>query len=144
MKHILDNIPQIWNSNLYCSTETMNLLNGVIDLYLTDFKHGNSFCGKRLSKVDNYFEIVKRNHKIAYENGDMIIRHLVMPNHVKCCSKPIMKWISENIPEAAVNIMGQYRPEYRALDFNDISKYLSMDDLIDVKEYANQMDIHQI
>jgi putative pyruvate formate lyase activating enzyme len=80
-----ENTAQIWNSNMYCSLETMNLLNGIIDLYLTDFKYGNDKCAKRLSKVDDYFKIVKRNHKIAYENGHMIIRHLVMPNHIDCC-----------------------------------------------------------
>ena len=53
-----DNIPQIWNSNMYCSSETMNLLNGIVDLYLTDFKYGNDDCARRLSKVDNYLDVI--------------------------------------------------------------------------------------
>jgi len=139
-----DNTPQIWNSNMYCSIETMKLLNGVIDLYLTDFKYGNDKCAERLSKVDNYMEIVKRNHKIAYENGEIIIRHLVMPNHIECCSKPIIKWISENLPNAVVNIMEQFRPEYHAVDYNDISRYLSMGEIIKVKDHVHKFNIHQI
>jgi len=144
LKECNDNIPQVWNSNMYCSTETMELLNGVIDLYLTDFKYGNDECAKRLSKVDNYLEIIKRNHKIAYENGEMIIRHLVMPNHVNCCSKPIMDWIAEEIPDTCVNIMGQYRPEYYAHDFDDISRCVSTSEMSEVKEYADKLDINQI
>ena len=77
------NIPQIWNSNMYCSQETFEILNGIIDVYLTDFKYRNNECALRLSKVDNYIEIIKRNHKFAYENGEVIIRHLVMPNHIE-------------------------------------------------------------
>jgi putative pyruvate formate lyase activating enzyme len=144
LKKLDENIPQVWNSNMYCSVETMKLLNGVVDLYLTDFKYGNDKCAKRLSFVDNYFEIVKRNHKIAHEPAGMIIRHLVMPNHVNCCSKLIMKYISENLPNACVNIMAQYRPEYHAYDFDDISKRVSMNEVLDVKEYATGLKIHTI
>jgi putative pyruvate formate lyase activating enzyme len=139
-----ENIPQVWNSNMYCSSETMKLLEGLIDLYLTDFKFGNDDCAKRLSKVDNYIEIVKRNHKIIHENAEMIIRHLVMPNHVDCCSKPIMDWIEKNLPKACVNIMGQYRPEYHAHDYNDISRHVSIEEILQVKEYADKLKIHQI
>jgi putative pyruvate formate lyase activating enzyme len=139
-----ENIPQIWNSNMYCSNETMKLLNGIIDLYLTDFKYGNDGCAKRLSKVDNYYEIVKRNHKIAYENGDMIIRHLVMPNHINCCSKPILNWIAENIPNSVVNIMAQYRPEYHAFDYKDISEHVSIEDVMEVRDYADDLGLHLI
>jgi putative pyruvate formate lyase activating enzyme len=139
-----ENIPQVWNSNMYCSIETMSLLDGVIDLYLTDFKYGNDKCAKRLSFVDNYLEIVKRNHKIAYENAVMIIRHLVMPNHLECCSKPIIQWIAENLPKAVVNIMGQYRPEYRTSNYKEISRAVFIDEVLEVKDYANELSIHEI
>ena len=138
------NIPQIWNSNMYCSTETMKLLDGVIDLYLTDFKYWGDKCAKRFSKVDNYLEIIKRNHLKACENGDVIIRHLVMPSHLECCSKPIIKWISENLPNAVVNIMGQYRPEYHAHEYKDISKKIYIEDVLEVKEYGENLEINQI
>ena len=139
-----DNIAQIWNSNMYCSTEAMKILNGIVDLYLTDFKYGNNDCAKRLSKVDSYIEVVKRNHKYAYENAEMIIRHLVMPNHVECCSKPIIEWISKNLPNACVNIMAQYRPEYQANDYDDISRHISNDEFLQVKEYADKLKLNQV
>ncbi|UCH72110.1 MAG: radical SAM protein [Thermoplasmatales archaeon] len=138
------NLPQVWNSNMYCSDETMNLLDGVIDLYLTDFKYGNNNCAKRMSKVDRYTEIIKRNHKLAYERGGMIIRHLVMPNHINCCSKPIIKWISENLPKATVNIMAQYRPKYNACDYEDISRPILKREFLEVKEYAKKLNICEI
>jgi putative pyruvate formate lyase activating enzyme len=138
------NIPQIWNSNMYCSSETMKLLSGIVDLYLTDFKYGDDDCARRFSKVDNYLEIIKRNHKIAYDSADMIIRHLVMPNHVECCSKPILKWILKNLPNACVNIMAQYRPEYKARDYDDISRHVTTEEYMQVKNYADKLKINQI
>ncbi len=144
LKECNDNIAQIWNSNMYCSNETMKLLNGVIDLYLTDFKYGNNRCAKRLSKVENYLEIIKRNHKLAYENSELIIRHLVMPNHIECCSKSILEWISNTIPKSLVNIMGQYRPEYKAYDYEDINRRVNLEEVLTVKEYAEDIGIIQI
>ena len=144
LKNLEVSIPQIWNSNMYCSVESMKLLDGIIDLYLTDFKYGNNLCAKRLSKVDNYFEIVKRNHKLAYKNGDMIIRHLVMPNHVECCSKPIIDWIYDNLTDVFVNVMGQYRPEYNADKYADISRSVSIPEVNEVKNYAKEKGIFLI
>lgn len=144
LKECKANIPQVWNSNMYCSIQTMKLLNGIIDLYLTDFKYGNDECAKRLSKVDNYMEIVRRNHRIAHDNGEMIIRHLIMPNHVDCCSKPVLDYISDKLPNAVVNVMAQYRPEYNAFDYKDISRPVSTDEFQEVKEYARTLKIHEL
>lgn len=75
----------------------MKLLDGVVDIYLSDFKYGNDSCALRLSHVPDYWETVTRNHKLAWESGDMIIRHLVLPNHLECCTKPILEWIHDNL-----------------------------------------------
>ncbi|RLF28144.1 MAG: radical SAM protein [Thermoplasmata archaeon] len=138
------NIPQIWNSNMYCSLETMKLLKGVVDLYLTDFKYGNDRCAERLSMVTGYTKVVKRNHRIAYRQGEIILRHLVMPNHTRCCSEKILQWIKENIPDVAVNIMSQYRPEYNAVEYEDISQPISMDEFMRVKLFAGKLNLNEI
>jgi len=142
LKECNENIPQVWNSNMYCSEETMKLLQGVIDVYLTDFKYGNDNCAKRLSTVDNYFYIVKRNHTIAFNQGEIIVRHLVLPNHIKCCSEPILQWISKNIPDVVVNILAQYRPEYHAYKLKEITRPISTEEYMQVKDYAIKLNIH--
>ena len=144
LKECKANIVQVWNSNMYCSVETMKLLDGVIDIYLTDFKYGNDFCAKRLSKIDNYTGIIKRNHKLAYDFGEVVIRHLIMPNHLDCCSVKILDWISKNLDDAVVNLMAQYRPQYEAYKFLDISKPLSIDDYYNLKNYAKKLGIYLI
>jgi len=139
------NITQLWNSNLYCSVETMHLLSDVFDVWLPDFKYGNNACAERLSGVKNYFEVVSRNHLMAYEAGEVIIRHLVMPNHVACCTTPILEWIAENMPNCMVNIMGQYRPEHRVLRererFPDIARMLHRDEMNTALARAEELGI---
>jgi putative pyruvate formate lyase activating enzyme len=122
------NLPQVWNSNMYMSLEAMALLNGIVDVYLTDFKYGNDKCASRLSNAPHYMKVVERNHLLARANGEMIIRHLVLPEHVECCTRPALTWIAENLVDVKVNVMAQYRPEYRARDFPEIAHPLAMRD----------------
>ena len=144
LRYIDSNIPQVWNSNMYCSEQTMKLLHGVIDIYLTDFKYGNDSCAKRLSDADGYVKVVKRNHSLAYQHGEVIIRHLVLPNHIDCCSKPIIDYIAKALPNAVVNIMTQYRPEYIAYDYKDIARSLTPEEILQVTNYAENRGIHLI
>lgn len=120
------NIPQVWNSNMYMTERTMRLLEGVVDVYLTDFKYGNDSCAKRLSNAEDYMSIVTRNHRLARDQAEVIIRHLVLPNHFECCTEPVLRWISENLSDVRVNVMAQYRPEHRAREHHDIDRPLRM------------------
>ncbi|MEM2014616.1 MAG: radical SAM protein [Desulfurococcaceae archaeon] len=112
LKYLDANVPQLWNSNMYMTLESTNLLVDVIDIWLPDLKYGNNECAWRLSKVRNYWEITTRNIKIAHDTGDIIIRHLVLPNHIECCTRTALEWIAKNTPRALVNVMEQYRPEH--------------------------------
>jgi len=145
LRHQQFNITQLWNSNLYCSEETMLLLTDVFDVWLPDFKYGNDACAERLSGVQNYFEVVSRNHLMAYEAGEVIIRHLVLPNHVECCTIPILEWIAENMPNCMVNIMGQYRPQHRVLRererFSDIARMVHRDEMDTALARAEELGI---
>ena len=141
LNHLECNIAQVWNSNMYCSEETMKLLHGVVDLYLTDFKYGNDTCAKRLSKVNGYTSVIKRNHLLAYQQGEVIIRHLVLPNHSICCSQKILQWIQKNIPQVMINVMAQYRPEYQANEYKEIACLLSKEEYQKVKEFAKSLDL---
>jgi putative pyruvate formate lyase activating enzyme len=120
----------------------MKLLDGFVDLYLSDFKYGPSNCAEKLSGIVNYWEIVTRNHLMAKSSGDMIIRHLVLPGHVECCSKPILDWISENLGnKTVVNIMGQYRPVYRAAECPEIMCYPSREEMEETMNYAKRIGL---
>jgi putative pyruvate formate lyase activating enzyme len=135
------NIPQVWNSNMYLTEKTLELLDGIIDVYLTDFKYGNNECAKRLSNVENYWDIISRNHMIARAQCEMIIRHLVLPNHFECCTKPILMWISENLNGVRVNVMDQYRPEYNAYEYDELARRLKSEEFKVAQKLAQDLGL---
>ncbi len=145
LRYLDVNVPQLWNSNMYCSEETMKLLREIIDIWLPDFKYGDDRCAERLSFVKNYWKIATRNIKWAHDWADIIIRHLVMPNHLECCTKPILKWISENCPRALVNIMEQYRPEFLVARYpekwKDIARRPTVAEMEEAYSYARKLGI---
>ncbi|RLI99900.1 MAG: radical SAM protein [Candidatus Aenigmatarchaeota archaeon] len=129
LRHMNINKPIIWNSNMFMSTEAMKLLNGCIDVFLADFKYGNNECAERLSKVSSYMQIVTRNLRIAEECGDLLIRHLVLPNHLECCTDKIFQWLSKNLKKFTLNVMFQYRPEFEAFEYEDIARFLNEEEI---------------
>lgn len=145
IKLVKANIPQIWNSNFYMSEKTMRLLDGIVDMYLSDFKYGNNECARHISKIDNYFEICKRNHSIAAEQAELTIRHLVLPKHIECCTKPALSWIAKNIrSKAIVNIMDQYRPAYKAYEYMDIRRAVNESEMKETINYAKKLKLNYV
>ena len=141
------NVPQLWNSNMYLSVEAMKIIVDLIDIWLPDFKYGNNRCAMRLSAVPRYFETVTRNLLIASKNGDMIIRHLVLPGHVECCTKPVLKWIASNLDreKILVNIMDQYRPEYMVLKYprqwSSLRRRIRREEIVEAYSYAEKLGL---
>jgi len=151
LKYILEvlslcrgNIPQVWNSNMYLTETTMLLLDGIIDVYLTDFKYGPSDCAKRLSGVERYWDVVTRNHKLANEQAETIIRHLVLPDHFDCCTKPILGWIAEklNNSKVRVNIMDQYHPDYHAYEHPELTRRLDLSEFVHALAYGRDLGLN--
>jgi putative pyruvate formate lyase activating enzyme len=145
MRQLTVNVPMLWNSDMYLTEEAMHVLRDLIDIWLPDFKYGNDRCALRLSKVIRYFATVARNHQVAQEHGDMIIRHLVLPNHLDCCTKPVLHWIAEHCPRALVNVMQQYHPDYRVPQepdkYRDIARRLDTHEVETAYAYANALGL---
>jgi len=139
------NVPILWNSNMYLTSEAMQILADVVDIWLPDFKWGNDRCAVKYSRIIRYFQVVSRNHAMAQENGDMIIRHLVVPGHVECCTKPVLDWIAENCPRALVNVMSQYRPDHLVLrepaKYHEIARRPSMQEIREARAYADKLGL---
>ncbi len=123
------NVPVVWNSNMYYSDEIARLLDGVVDVYLGDFRYGNDACAKKYSNVPGYWSVVTGNFRKAYASGEILLRQLVLPGHLECCTKPIVEWVKDNIPKVRFNLMFQYRPEYRAYEYPGISRGLRPDEI---------------
>jgi putative pyruvate formate lyase activating enzyme len=139
------NVPVIWNSNMYMSEQTMKILDGVVDMYLSDFKYGNDDCASRLSKVNNYFEVCSRNHLIATKQAEITLRHLILPNHVECCSNSILKWIAQNIRnKCLINIMDQYRHEFKANKYPKINRKITQEEFNSTVNFAKKLKLNFI
>ena len=62
----------------------------------------------------------------AKKYGELIVRVLVLPGHLECCTKPILEWISANLgAETRVNLMFQYRPQWRANEIPELRRALT-------------------
>ncbi len=148
------NIPIVYNSNGYENLKTIKLLNGYIDVYLPDLKYYSNELSKKYSKIDNYFETSTRSIKEMYnqvgksqfdKNGlitkGIIIRHLVLPNHIQN-TKNILKWISDNMPnDIYVSIMAQYFPTYKAKEDNLINRKLNKKEYKEVLNYLYSLNL---
>jgi len=125
-KHVGVNVPVVWNSNSYYSQETAELLAGFVDVYLLDFKYGNDECAKRVSDAPGYWETCSRSHLYGKKYGELLIRVLVLPGHLECCTKPILAWIGKNVGVyTRTNVMFQYRPEWRAHEVPELRRGLT-------------------
>lgn len=138
-------IPSVWNSNMFYSFETAKLLFGTQDVYLTDFKWYSNDCALRYSKVPKYFEVVSRNHRLAFADAELIIRHLVMPSHISCCTEPILRWIVKNLgPMVRTNIMNQYRPCYLADKYPEINRRITSEEYERALEIARDVGLRNL
>jgi putative pyruvate formate lyase activating enzyme len=116
-------IPIVYNTSSFDSLESIQLLDGLVDIYLPDFKVWSNETGKRLLKADDYTATAMESIKAMHAQvGDLcftpdgiakkgvLVRHLVMPGK-EDEGKAIMKWLAENVSrDIMVHIMEQYFP----------------------------------
>lgn len=138
------NIPIVYNTSGYEKVDSLRLLDGLIDIYLPDFKYYDDNLGK-YSNVNNYFEIADKAIQEMYrqvgspiiKKGIMrrgiIVRHLVLPHHSDD-SKKVVKYLYDKYGKNIyLSIMNQYTPVRRC-------KYLELNDRVSEKEYDNVID----
>jgi len=129
-------LPVVYNTSGWERLEILKILDGVVDIYLPDFKYWDSqMSGKYSVGAKTYPQVTKeaildmhRQVGVAKPAKDgimrrgVMIRHLVMPNSVSGSEK-IMEWVAQNLPkDTYVNIMAQYSPRYKAYDHPEISR----------------------
>ena len=147
LTHFQVNIIQLWNSNMFVSSEGMELLLDVMDFWLPDLKFFENEFAYGMAKAKNYKETITRNIKMAYDNGfhEMIVRHLVMPGRVEADTLPILDWCARNVERAFVNIMAQWRPEHKVHGnprYQSLDKRVISQEMDQARNYADQLGIH--
>lgn len=119
-------VPIVYNTSAYDSVESLRLLDGLIDIYMPDFKFWNVDSARRLAKAKDYPErarvAIQEMHRQTgplrfgpdgLARRGVLVRHLVMPGQAGEAAA-IFGWLAEALsPDTYVNIMGQYRPAYQ-------------------------------
>lgn len=134
-------IPVVYNCGGYERVETLRLLEGIIDIYMPDFKYWDSRVAGRFSGVPDYpgvaREALREMHRqvgdlVVDERGiavkGLIIRHLVLPGGL-AGTPEVMEFIAREIsPRSYVNVMAQYYPHYRAHEYAEISRRITREE----------------
>lgn len=146
-------VPIIYNSSGYENIEALKELDGLIDIYLPDFKYFNNELANNFSKADNYFEIAKNAinemfrqvGKVKYKNDIMqkgvIVRHLLLPNHLDD-SKKIIKYLHDNYKDdITISIMNQYTPIRKIEKYKELNNTVTEDEYDELINYACDLGI---
>ena len=148
-------VPVVYNTCGWERLEILEQLDGVVDIYLPDFKFWDSDISAELTAgTDDYPELTKKailemHRQVGVakpnENGVMqrglMVRHLVMPNEMGG-SVEILDWIAENLPkDTYINIMAQYNPFHKAFDVPEISRRITGDEYRQVVNHAQELGL---
>lgn len=150
-------LPLVYNTGGYDSLEALQLLDGIVDIYLPDMKYGNSEVSLRFSGVGDYTEVNQRAVlEMHRQVGDLVldsdgvairgllVRHLVLPGNA-ADSSTVLDFIAQKIsPQTYLNLMDQYYPWYRADNFPPLGRTLRHGEFPRVLEMAEQRGLHRL
>ncbi len=149
-------LPIVYNCSGYESIEVIRLLEGVVDIYMPDVKYMDGKHSKQFSNAPDYPEVIQGVLKEMHRQvGDLttnpegvaerglLIRHLVMPYGV-ASSEAVLKFIAEEISvDSYVNLMDQYRPEYRAHEFPEINRRITQREYQEATQWAKRYQLYR-
>ncbi len=151
------NVPLVYNSGGYDSVSTLELLEGIFDIYMPDFKYSDDKVAQRYCDAPDYSQIAKEALKTMHAQvGDLIvdekgiakkgllIRHLILPENLAGTSE-VMNFIAEEISKNSyVNLMDQYRPCYKARDFPPLDRRITRDEFAHAVKIASDLGIKRL
>ena len=127
--------PLVYNTGGYDSLEALALLDGVIDIYMPDMKYGDSRLARRYSKIRDYVEVNQRvveemhrqvgdlvNDRAGLARRGLLVRHLVLPEGI-AGTDGVARFLADRVSlDTYINVMGQYRPCYRAGEYEELGR----------------------
>lgn len=149
-------IPIVWNSNAYEHADTLRLMEGLVDIYLPDFKYAHTQPAALYSGAANYPTFAKSailemfrqtGHLKTFEGiafRGILIRILVLPGQADSL-KGILYWIAENLgTKCHVSLLGQYYPSYHAHEFAELQQGLKQGEYQNVVAIAEDLGLENI
>ncbi len=150
-------IPLVYNTGGYDSLSALALLDGVIDIYMPDMKYANPNVALRYSKIREYPKInqaaVLEMHRqvgdlqldaYGLATHGLLIRHLVLPNGL-AGTREIVQFLAESVsPHTYLNIMDQYRPEFKAHQFPQINRRPTRQEYLDAVQLSQDAGLYRL
>ena len=141
-------IPVVYNTSSYENVETIEMMNGIVNIYLADFKYYDDELGKRYSNCDNYKESAIKSIDEMYRQvgkfvikddlmiSGLIVRVLVLPGHIDD-SKKIIKYLYEKYGDnIIISIMNQYTPLFHIEKYENLNRKVYDSEYDDIINYA--------
>lgn len=149
-------LPVVYNTGGYDSPELIEMLSGIIDIYMPDIKYGSNENASRYSGAKHYWDIVRLSVKKMHSQvGDLVIdasgiakrglliRHLVLPNDIAGSDK-VLEFIKEEISEDSyVNIMRQYSPYFKASEYEELARGITQEEYTRVLNKAKELGLRR-
>lgn len=150
-------LPIVYNSGGYDSVDTLQLLDGFIDIYMPDMKYSDEGIGQIFSNITLYPQVnqmaVSEMHnqvgdlrisKEGIAERGLLIRHLILPNEL-AGSKEILTFIAEKISlDTYINIMDQYRPVYQAFRKAGINRRITRSEYQEIIQFAGNLGLKRL
>jgi putative pyruvate formate lyase activating enzyme len=150
-------LPLVYNTSSYDDIETLQLLDGIVDIYLPDFKYTNERIAYRYSKIEHYPRTAKVAIKEMHrQTGDLLlneeglavrgvlVRHLVLPGGLAGTGE-VMRYLAQEIStETYVNIMDQYRPCHRAFRYPPLDRRITTEEFEEAVRLAKANGLRRL
>jgi len=150
-------LPLVYNSGGYDSVETLELLDGIVDIYMPDMKYSGEKNAEQLSGIKDYPAVNKAAIREMHRQvGDLqldgqgvaqrglLVRHLVLPNRL-AGTKEVVRFLAQEVStNTYLNIMAQYHPCYKAFDIPLLSRPLNKQELHEAIDLAHQRGLHRL
>lgn len=150
-------LPLVYNTGGYESVDSLRILDGLVDIYMPDFKYSSNEFGKKYSQVGDYSDRVREalvemdrqvgglkidSRGLAYRG--LMIRHLMLPGGLDD-TKEVLKFIKDELSsDLLVNLMDQYYPSHRAFEYREISKRLNHKEYREAYSYGESLGLRLI
>jgi len=152
-------LPLVYNTSAYDSLDSLKLMNGVVDIYMPDFKFWNPEMARHYIRAPNYPEAARRAIKemhrqvgplVLDETGlalrGLLLRHLVMPGNI-AGTRQIVHWIARQIgPDTYVNVMLQYCPAGKVSnkEHAEINRSITLEEFREALEVASEAGLRRL
>ena len=150
-------LPLVYNTGGYDSLEALNLLDGVVDIYMPDMKYGDDTAAHKYSHVREYVRVnraaVREMHRqvgdltinaVGLAERGLLVRHLVLPNGL-AGTEAALRFLAEEISgDTYLNVMGQYRPCYRADEHPGLERPISDGEFAEALAIARRCGLHRL